>query len=143
MKVAIYARYSSENQRDASIGDQFRICREFARRQGWTIAKEYSDAAVSGATLLRSGFQAMMASALRKEVDVALGKRDDADAREGQTLEESGGVFLVPAESIECFGEDNVESLVQRIPHQCLESGSQKGRARRSRDRRRGLQCHA
>ena len=30
MKVAIYARYSSENQRDASIADQFRICREFA-----------------------------------------------------------------------------------------------------------------
>ena len=39
MKVAIYARYSSENQRDASIADQFRICREFAQRQGWKIAK--------------------------------------------------------------------------------------------------------
>ena len=35
MKVAIYARYSSENQRDASIADQFRVCREFAQRQGW------------------------------------------------------------------------------------------------------------
>jgi predicted site-specific integrase-resolvase len=33
MKVAIYARYSSENQRDASIADQFRVCREFAQRQ--------------------------------------------------------------------------------------------------------------
>ena len=40
MKVAIYARYSSENQRDASIADQFRICREFAQRQGWQVAKE-------------------------------------------------------------------------------------------------------
>ena len=30
MKVAIYGRYSSENQRDASIADQFRVCREFA-----------------------------------------------------------------------------------------------------------------
>jgi len=37
MKVAIYARYSSENQRDASIADQFRVCREFAQRQGWHI----------------------------------------------------------------------------------------------------------
>ena len=35
MKVAIYARYSSDNQRDASIADQLRICREFARKQGW------------------------------------------------------------------------------------------------------------
>jgi site-specific DNA recombinase len=68
MKVAIYARYSSDNQRDASIADQLRICREFALRQGWQIANEYSDHAVSGATLLRSGFQAMMQSALRKEV---------------------------------------------------------------------------
>ena len=51
MKVAIYARYSSENQREASIEDQFRICREFARKQGWTIAGEYSDHAISGATL--------------------------------------------------------------------------------------------
>jgi DNA invertase Pin-like site-specific DNA recombinase len=39
MKVAIYARYSSDNQRDASIADQLRICREFAGRQGWTIVR--------------------------------------------------------------------------------------------------------
>ena len=40
MKVAIYARYSSDNQRDASIADQMRVCRAFAERQGWTIAQE-------------------------------------------------------------------------------------------------------
>jgi DNA invertase Pin-like site-specific DNA recombinase len=90
MKVAIYARYSSENQREASIADQFRICREFARRQGWTIAKEYSDAAVSGATLLRSGFQAMMASALRKEVDVVLAESLDRFSRD---QEDTAGLF--------------------------------------------------
>ena len=39
MKVAIYARYSSDNQRDASIADQLRVCRAFAERQGWTIAR--------------------------------------------------------------------------------------------------------
>jgi site-specific DNA recombinase len=90
MKVAIYARYSSENQREASIADQFRICREFAKRQGWTIAKEYSDAAVSGATLLRSGFQAMMASALRKEVDVVMAESLD---RFGRDQEDTAGLF--------------------------------------------------
>jgi hypothetical protein len=52
MKVAIYTRYSSDNQRDASIGDQFRICREFGQRQGWHIAAEYSDHAVSGVVVL-------------------------------------------------------------------------------------------
>ena len=90
MKVAIYARYSSENQREASIADQFRICREFARRQGWTIAKEYSDRAVSGATLLRPGFQAMMASALRKEVDVVLAESLDRFSRD---QEDTAGLF--------------------------------------------------
>jgi site-specific DNA recombinase len=72
MKVAIYARYSSENQRDASIADQFRVCREFAQRQGWQIEREYSDHAISGATLMGPGFQAFMAAALRKSTSSSL-----------------------------------------------------------------------
>lgn len=52
MKVAIYARYSSDNQRDASIADQIRVCRLFADREGWLIADDFHDHAVSGATLL-------------------------------------------------------------------------------------------
>jgi site-specific DNA recombinase len=90
MKVAIYARYSSENQRDASIADQFRVCREFAQRQGWTIAGEYEDHAVSGATLLRSGFQAMMAVALRKQVDVVMAESLDRFSRD---QEDTAGLF--------------------------------------------------
>jgi site-specific DNA recombinase len=90
MKVAIYARYSSENQRDASIADQFRVCREFAQRQGWTIAGEYEDHAVSCATLLRSGFQAMMAVALRKEVEVVLAESLDRFSRD---QEDTAGLF--------------------------------------------------
>jgi site-specific DNA recombinase len=90
VNVGIYARYSSDNQRDASIGDQLRICRAFAERQGWTIAVEYSDHAVSGATLLRSGFQAMMASALRKEVDVVLADSLDRFSRD---QEDTAGLF--------------------------------------------------
>jgi site-specific DNA recombinase len=89
-KVAIYARYSSDNQREASIADQLRICREVARKQGWTIAKEYSDAAVSGATLLRSGFQAMMSSALRNDVDVVLAESLDRFSRD---QEDTAGLF--------------------------------------------------
>src|SRR5438105_976248 len=90
MKAAIYARYSSDNQREASIADQFRICREFSRKQGWQIANEYSDHAVSGATLLRSGFQAMMQSALRKEVHVVLAESLDRFSRD---QEDTAGLF--------------------------------------------------
>jgi site-specific DNA recombinase len=57
VKVAIYARYSSDNQRDASIADQLRVCRAYAERQAWTICEEYTDHAVSGATLLREAFR--------------------------------------------------------------------------------------
>jgi site-specific DNA recombinase len=35
-RVAHYARYSSDDQRDASIEDQLRQCRERAGREGWT-----------------------------------------------------------------------------------------------------------
>jgi hypothetical protein len=41
MKVAIYARYSSDNQRDASIADQVRVCRVFAEREAWLVANEF------------------------------------------------------------------------------------------------------
>ena len=80
MKVAIYARYSSDNQREASIAEQFRICREFAHRQGWKIEREYSDHAISGTTLMRPGFQAMMRAALSKEVDIVLAERSTDSA---------------------------------------------------------------
>src|SRR5437667_9846331 len=65
MKVALYARYSTDNQRDASIADQFRVCRDYAEKHGWQIVEEYSDHAISGASLLRAGVQALIAQALR------------------------------------------------------------------------------
>ena len=43
MRVALYARYSSDLQRDASIEDQLRICRAHADREGWTIAATFAD----------------------------------------------------------------------------------------------------
>ena len=72
MNVAVYARYSSENQRDASIADQLRVCREYAARQHWVVAREFTDHALSGATLLRPGFQALMREALDRRFDVVL-----------------------------------------------------------------------
>ena len=34
MRAALYARYSFDQQRAASVEDQFRICRELAEREG-------------------------------------------------------------------------------------------------------------
>jgi site-specific DNA recombinase len=90
LKVAIYARYSSDNQRDASIADQLRVCREFAARQGWTVVQEFTDHAISGATLLRSGFQALMRDALNQRFDVVLAEALDRFSRD---QEDTAGLF--------------------------------------------------
>jgi site-specific DNA recombinase len=52
-RVAIYARYSSDLQRQSSIEDQVRQCRDAAARNGWTVIDEFilSDKAVSGQQL--------------------------------------------------------------------------------------------
>jgi site-specific DNA recombinase len=90
VKVAIYARYSSDSQRDASIADQVRVCREFAARQGWTVVQEFTDHAISGATLLRSGFQALMRDALNRRFDVVLAEALDRFSRD---QEDTAGLF--------------------------------------------------
>ena len=51
MRVAIYVRYSSENQRDGySIEYQLEECQKYINEQGWTFEKAYIDEAVSGKT---------------------------------------------------------------------------------------------
>ena len=63
-RVALYARYSSDNQSESSIEDQFRLCREHVKRERWDIAGTYQDAAISGAsTILRPGIQQLMRDA--------------------------------------------------------------------------------
>jgi site-specific DNA recombinase len=69
MRCAIYARYSTDQQRPESIEDQIRKCREFANRRGWTVLEDhiYSDSAVSGAsTLGRVNFLRMVEVAKSK-----------------------------------------------------------------------------
>ncbi len=82
MKVAIYARYSSDNQRNASIADQLRVCRDFAARQRWTVVQEFTDHAISAATLLRSGFQALMRDGLNGRFDIVLAEALDRFSRD-------------------------------------------------------------
>ncbi|MFN7639941.1 MAG: recombinase family protein [Pseudanabaena sp.] len=60
---AIYARYSSDAQRESSIDDQIRICRQFAEKRGWQVTQVFADHAISGATDHRPGYQAMIAAA--------------------------------------------------------------------------------
>ena len=49
MKAVIYARFSSDRQREESIEGQIRECMEYAQRQGITVVGEYIDRAKSAA----------------------------------------------------------------------------------------------
>ena len=51
MRIAIYARYSSENQNERSIDDQVRLCRDHAARIGHEVVGIYADYAISGGQL--------------------------------------------------------------------------------------------
>ena len=65
MRAAIYARYSSDNQRAASIEDQVRICRAQIERLGAELIATYTDHAISGSTRLRPGYQKLLEDALK------------------------------------------------------------------------------
>lgn len=67
MKTAIYARYSTENQSADSIEDQFRVCERLAERHGFTVIERFSDAAISGGTTERPGYQALLSAARAKQ----------------------------------------------------------------------------
>ncbi|OOO17883.1 recombinase family protein [Rhizobium sophoriradicis] len=86
MKVALYARYSSDNQRDASIEDQLRVCRARAEREGWTVVDSYSDRAISGASLLRPGVQELIADGLKRRFDLILTESLDRLSRDQEDI---------------------------------------------------------
>ncbi len=90
IRAALYARYSSDNQRDASIEDQLRLCRIHAERQGWHVAESYCDRAVSGASLVRPGIQALLADAVRGNFDLVLAEALDRVSRD---QEDVAGVY--------------------------------------------------
>ncbi len=68
LRCATYARYSSDQQREASIVDQQRNTARYAESKGWKILPEFvfSDAAMSGAGTDRPGLQALLRAALKK-----------------------------------------------------------------------------
>ena len=71
-RAAIYARYSSHNQRDISIDIQVDNCRAYCKEQGWQVVGEYCDHAVSGRTAERAQFRKMMDDAEKGLFDVVV-----------------------------------------------------------------------
>ena len=87
MRVAIYARYSSDQQRDASIADQFRMCRLRAEKEGWQVVEEYSDHAISGSSMIqRPGLQALIMDSARGRFDMVLAEALDRVSRDQEDI---------------------------------------------------------
>jgi len=72
LRAAVYARYSSDLQREASIEDQVEVCRRYADHQGWQIVEVYPDHALSGASRFRPAFQQLQVDAEARRFDVII-----------------------------------------------------------------------
>lgn len=83
MDAVIYARFSSDNQREESLTAQIRACTEYAQKQGYNIVKVYTDEARSATTDDRPGFLQMISDIKNKLVkaDVVLVHKLDRFAR--------------------------------------------------------------
>lgn len=72
MRAAIYARYSSEGQREQSIEDQIADCNEYAARYNYQIVGVYADYAKTGRNDQREQFQLMLSDSDKQLFDTLL-----------------------------------------------------------------------
>lgn len=69
LKVAIYARYSTDQQDRTSIAGQVRNCEAMAIQNGCKVVARFKDEAISGTDDRRPGYRALLAAAERMEFD--------------------------------------------------------------------------
>ena len=121
MKAVIYARYSSDNQREESIEGQLRECAAFAEKNGITILRNYIDRAYSAKTDNRPEFQNMIKDSNKKLFDMVIVWKLDRfarnrydSARYKSTLKKNG-VRVVSATEIISDGAEGIilESVLE------------------------------
>jgi len=101
-RAALYARYSSDLQKDRSIDDQLALCRVHAIRANLEVVTTFVDRAKSGASMNnRDGLWEMMQAAKRGEFDVIVIEsldrlsRDQADLPQLHKRLEFAGVKIL------------------------------------------------
>lgn len=121
MTAVIYARYSSDNQREESIEGQIRECTAFAEKNGITILKHYIDRAFSAKTDNRPEFQNMIRDSGKHLFDTVIVWKLDRFARNRydsaryKTTLKKNGVRVVSATEIISDGAEGIllESLLE------------------------------
>ena len=112
MKAVIYARYSSDSQREESIEGQIRECTAFAEKNGITILRHYIDRAFSAKTDNRPEFQNMIKDSGKKLFDTVIVWKLDRfarnrydSARHKATLKKNGVKVVSATEAIAVISE--------------------------------------
>ena len=121
MKFVIYARYSSDNQREESIKGQIRECTEYAVRNDITILSSYVDRALSARTADRPEFQRMIADSEKGLFDVVLiwkldrFSRDRYDSAHYKHILKKNGVRVISARENISEGPEGIilESMLE------------------------------
>ena len=81
-RAVIYARFSSDMQREESIDAQVRACKEYCKRKGYIVVSVYSDEAKSGRSILeRTAYNQMLADAIGDSFDVIIFHKIDRNSR--------------------------------------------------------------
>ena len=103
MNAVIYARYSSDSQREESIEGQLRECREYAERNNMTIVGTYIDRALSAKTADRPEFQHMIKDSAKELFEIVLVwkldrfSRDRYDSAHYKHILKKNGVKVISA----------------------------------------------
>lgn len=80
-RAVIYARYSSDHQREESIDAQVRACREYCQRKGYLVTKIYADEAKSGKSIAkREQYKKMLADSQKNLFDVVVFHKIDRNS---------------------------------------------------------------
>ena len=121
MRAVIYARYSSDNQREESIEGQLRECKDYAERNDMVIVKNYIDRALSAKTDNRPEFQRMVKDSAKGLFDVVLVWKLDRFARNRydsahyKSILRKSGVKVVSAKETISDGPEGIilESMLE------------------------------
>ena len=121
MKGVIYARYSSDNQREESIEGQLRECKAFAEKNDIQIVETYIDRALSARTDRRPDFQRMIKDSAGKKFEVVIiwkldrFARDKYDSAHYKLILKNNGVKVVSATEAISAGAEGVllESMLE------------------------------
>lgn len=81
LNAVIYARYSSDNQREESIDAQLRVCRKHCEDKGYRIIHEYVDEAFTATNDKRPDYQQMMKDAKKGGFQVVVFHKVNRNAR--------------------------------------------------------------